>query len=57
MQNCAKTFHPINVYCAVYQFGIVPLKFRKWETKKYFLDTFYTKTRLPEDLLLDKKVT
>ena len=37
--------------CTVCHFDIVLLLFRNQETVQYFLNTFYTKTRLPQGLL------
>ena len=41
---------------AVIHFDILSLKLRKWKTAKCFLNAFYTKTRLSQNLLPDMKL-
>ena len=40
----------------VWQFNVVPLKFRKWEIEQHFTNAFYTKTRLSQGLLSDMEL-
>ena len=48
MRNCVEIFHATKVNA--YRLDIVSLKFREKETVQYFLNTFYMKTRLSQDL-------
>ena len=54
MRNCVEIFHATKVNA--YRLDIVSLKFREKETVQYFLNTFYMKTRLSQDLHLDMEL-
>ena len=49
-------FHSKNVFYTVQHIDILPLRFKEKKTVQYFLNAFYTKTRLSQGLLPDAEL-